>query len=232
MVEKIISIHIPRTAGGTFGRGVLSQIHFQVSGWYTELYNIAGCENGLIDNNPHIFSAIPHEKAPAIHGHFPFKPEYKQWFVCAFVRDPIKQVTSRWKYHREKTKDKCTLTEFIKGVNSRLFTNMQTKFFNGGTVDDFNFIGITDYFDISVELFFKKIGLENKIVDPDFYKQPVISGLSDPGKHRNQSKILYEPSEIEIEIIKENSESDIELYKKAVQKFEKDCSKEGIKFEF
>ena len=224
MVKKIVSIHIPRTAGGTFGRGVLSQIHFQVPGWHTELHNIRNCERGLIDGNPEPFAGIPLGSAPAIHGHFPFKPEYKNHFVATFVREPSAHILSRWRYHRSNTPDTISLIDFvIKGVKNRLFTNVQSKFFADGNVGDFNFVGITDQFDRSVALFFKKIGLENKI-DPITYK----SESSTPGRYRNSSQFVYEPSEEEIRIIKEHSKTDIELYNKALQKFENDCAEAGV----
>lgn len=228
MVKKIVSIHIPRTAGGTFGRGVLSQIHFQVPGWHTELHNIRNCERGLIDGNPEPFASIPLGSAPAIHGHFPFKPEYKNYFVGTFVREPSAHILSRWRYHRSNTTDTISLIDFVvKGVKNRLFTNVQSKFLAGASIDDFNFIGITDFFDRSVDLFFKKIGLENRI-PPGHYKTSAISGLPKDGKFRNQSTFVYEPSEEEIKIIKEHSKLDIELYRKALQKFEKDCSEAGV----
>lgn len=224
MVKKIVSIHIPRTAGGTFGRGVLSQIHFQVTGWCTELHNIRNCERGLIDGNPEPFASIPLGSAPAIHGHFPFKAEYKNHFVATFVREPAAHILSRWRYHRSNTPDTISLIDFVvKGVKNRLFTNVQSMFFADGTVDDFNFIGITDHFDRSVALFFKKIGLENRI-DPITYK----TESSTPGRYRNSSQFLYEPSEEEIRIINEHSQLDIELYKKALQKFENDCKAAGV----
>jgi hypothetical protein len=228
MVKKIISIHIPRTAGGTFGRGVLSQIHFQVPGWHTELHNIRNCERGLIDGNQEPFASIPLGSAPAIHGHFPFKPEYKNHFVATFVREPAAHILSRWRYHRSNTSDTISLIDFVvKGVKNRLFTNVQSKFFADGTVDDFNFVGITDHFDRSVALFFKKIGLENKIT-PESYKSAAVSGLPKDGKFRNQSTFMYEPTEEEIRIINEHSKTDIELYNKALQKFENDCAEVGV----
>ncbi len=224
MVKKIVSIHIPRTAGGTFGRGVLSQIHFQVPGWHTELHNIRNCERGLIDGNPEPFASIPLGSAPAIHGHFPFKPEYKNHFVATFVREPSAHILSRWRYHRSNTPDTISLMDFVKkGVKNRLFTNVQSKFFAEGTVDDFDFIGLTDFFNRSVALFFKKIGLENRI-DPITYK----TESSTPGRYRNSSQFVYEPSEEEIRIIKEHSKTDIELYNKALQKFENDCAEAGV----
>ena len=166
MVKKIISTHIPRTGGGSFGRGVLSQIHFQVPGWHTNLWHIRNSERLLIDGNQKAFNAIPLTEAPAIHGHFPFKHDYMNYFVTIVVRKPSSQVVSRWKYHRSMTSDTISLIDFVvKGVNNRLFTNVQSKYFGKGKVDDFNFIGITEQFDRSVDLFFKKIGLENRVTE-------------------------------------------------------------------
>ena len=224
MVKKIVSIHIPRTAGGTFGRGVLSQIHFQVPGWHTELHNVRNCERLLIDRNSEAFAEIPVGSAPAIHGHFPFKPVYRNHFLATFVREPSSHILSRWRYHRSNTPDTISLVDFvIKGVKNRLFTNVQTKFFADGTVNDFDFIGLTDFFDRSVALFFKKIGLENRI-DPITYK----TQASKPGVYRNASDFIYEASEEEIRIIKEHSISDMDLYKKAFLRFEKECKEYGV----
>lgn len=222
MVKKIISVHIPRTAGGTFGRGVLSQIHFQVPGWYTELVKSKKTENELIDGI--VPTAEFNINAPATHGHFPYKPEYKKHFLVTIVRDPVNHVISRWRYHRSNTPDQCSLIDFtVKGVKNRLFTNVQTKFFNEGTVNDFNMVGITEQFDRSVDLFFKKIGLENRI-DPVTYK----TQSSSPGLFRNASTFIYEPLDEEIEIIREHSKLDMDLYEKALYKFEKDCAEFGI----
>ena len=61
-------------------------------------------------------------------------------------------------------------------------------------------------------------------LDPITYK----TESSTPGRYRNSSQFIYEPSEEEIRIINEYSKIDIELYNKALQKFEKDCAAAGV----
>ena len=205
-------MHIPRTGGGTFWQMVLSLI----PDIKIQRGTIDDIDYRLIINDKTAYVPIPfNNNNNCMYGHFPYHKSFKKHFLYTFVRNPIKMSLSRYTYHMGERNPQgrdldLTYMEWITGQmpSSIVWSNMQTRYFGDATVDDFNFIGITERYDESVELFFKKLGIEC----PSWDKQ----------KRKNKSKYTYTPTEEETEIVTKLNQKDIELYNKALEKFEKE----------
>ena len=77
----------------------------------------------------------------------------RKYFLCTFLRNPVEQVISRWAYHKSNAINyKGSVVDFAKWG----FVNMQSKYLKGSTLDDFDFVGITERFPDSMKIFKSK----------------------------------------------------------------------------
>ena len=130
--EKIIFIHIPRTAGGTFS--VL------LDGAYNDCQRLSIPTH--LKNKP---IPIDHKVTT---GHFAFRPSYTQCFLATFLRNPINRIVSYWLYHNQTQGANFSLYEFIESG----IAEPQSDWLKGSVLNDFDFIGITERFNDSCKL--------------------------------------------------------------------------------
>jgi len=212
-MKDMFFIHIPRTGGGTFTGKIISLIGKQIPGWTQLKQHNRNLEYKLSIGDSDAYYPMSTGHHNCVHGHFTYHESYKQGFLCTMVRDPVDRILSKYTWHRTYVKDNSiTYMKFITDT-SWDFHNMQTKFFNGATVDDFDFIGIMERYEESVDLFFRKLGLKN-IMEKEWYRPR--------GHYTNQSFFKYTPTDEEIEIVKERNQQDIDLYNKTLEKFERE----------
>ena len=144
---EIISVHIPKTAGSTFGQ-VLAEIY----GNSQVLF-----DNPLLDSVNQLPAINPYIRA--IHGHFPISkyvgcfPEVKR---IVWLRHPIKRLLSHYFYlksfsevhnndpiHRLVIEQQISVVEFAE--QEGMF-NVLSGFTNGLQLTDFYFVGIQEFF--------------------------------------------------------------------------------------
>jgi len=130
--ERIIFIHIPRTAGGTF----------------SVLLDKAYSDCQRLSVPPHLKGKPIPIQHLVITGHFAFRPRYTQDFLATFLRNPINRIVSYWLYHNQSQGASLSLYEFIESG----IAEPQADWLKGSTLNDFDFIGITERFEDSLRL--------------------------------------------------------------------------------
>ena len=199
-MNKIISIHIPKTGGTTF-KNLLKDKFVNVK--------ILSARPLFIRYNEETANIIDVNqiKETAIHGHIIMNqlPYQKTNFYLTWLRDPVERVISHYYYWKSKPDNNMHPIEYkIKYENLSLvdFSNipcMQNiqSYFIGEDIELFNFVGLMEYYKESIELLGKKLSI-------DFQ-------YDSNTRHRvNLSK--KEVSQIEKRIIMENNKKDLEYY--------------------
>lgn len=200
-MKKIISIHIPKTAGTTF-QSILEKSYTTVSIQTTRPI-FARCEN----NNDDIKIDIINNDI--IHGHFIFNqvPYNNKNFYITWLRDPVERVISHyyyWKYkpitilHPIEYKIKYENLSIEDFSNIPCMKNVQSHFI-GDNFESFDFIGITERFSESL-----------KILNSQLSKQLIYNNIFN--KRVNQSKDLIDNRTRKI--ILENNINDMYIYEK------------------
>jgi len=200
IIHKFISIHIPRTGGTTFRNllfywyGILNVLHDETSKRYI----------------PDIIKASPPPNATLfdiIHGHFHHtKYDYLGLPMVTWVRNPIDMVASQFyslkihnttarspEIHIKIIKEEMTLIDFARYEGTR---NPISKFIGGTDLDKFDFIGITEYYDESLQRFGKWSGMPIPNAYPiyNFRDYPEISKKERDiiGKYNKKDLIIYD----------------------------------------
>lgn len=144
---EVISVHIPKTAGTTFGQ-VLAQVYGDPQVFF---------DNPQLDCINQIPAIEPQIRA--IHGHFPAS-KYAGYFPDAkrivWLRHPINRLLSHYFYlksfsevhnndpiHRLVVEQQISVVEFAKQVG---MFNVLSGFTEGLSLVDFYFVGIQEYF--------------------------------------------------------------------------------------
>jgi hypothetical protein len=176
--KLIVSIHIPKTGGATFLdilRGAAQEVLYMDYGQGiapTSLYR-----RGKLVSEP--FESITDiESLPGrsvIHGHFYFCKYANQFPRAAYVtwlRDPVERLASHYFFWQrtpfiqdplcnQVISEKMTLVDF---AHLDIARNVQHRFLSPGGVRNFDFVGITEEYDRSLELFRRLIFPELAIV--------------------------------------------------------------------
>ena len=171
----LISVHIPKTGGSTFQALLLSYFgeklfldyadqpmtHGNLMRKITPLKNFRKTKEIL-------------DSYACVHGHFlPIKYYLlnKDNIFSIWLRDPVERVVSRyyhWTRHKKEFRGRVTFPENMtleQFCKIRHFHNLYYKYLWGMDINKFNFIGITEKYDSSVEVFRRQfnISLDNKI---------------------------------------------------------------------
>ncbi len=217
----LVSIHLPKTAGTTFGQLLQKHLGHRLMMDYGDW---VGWETSESLDRRRIRVAEMRARSEelslcydAIHGHF-IADKYIDLFpsanFIAFVRDPYQQAVSNYEYilrnplinhpavqyfHREK----LTLIDFIRWDMRR---NPQSLFLGSIQVTDLTMVGITEQFSRSLALF-------NKIFDWQLTNDRIVN--SNPIRQTESYNIT---SDIRA-AVDESCETDLELYRKSVEVF-------------
>ena len=217
---KLVFIHIPRTGGGTF-QNILSSWYLPENCWPdrggpTER-QLAGTQSG----NPYSYVVGQHRRI--IHGHFPFNKKYKKYFLCTFLRNPVEQVISRWSYHKTYAINyKGSVVDFAKWG----FVNMQSKYLKGSTLNDFDFVGITERYPDSMKIFKSNAppsSVEKWINITDWDEEMAWQRKVYKGNYKNASpRKSYPVTDEEKEILRKMNDIDFKLYNEGLIRLEND----------
>lgn len=239
---KFLSIHIPKTAGTTFG--TLLREHFghgffrhvdtrRFAGASKTIKTFAGGKQVPLLKR---FGFIGAKKGGirCLHGHYPIRKYKKQYpsllngtKLIAGFRDPAKRVVSHYEYIKrahpymiKKNNGKDTFTKEIIENNYSLSEyagavqsqNVQFKYINPLRPGDFHIVIIQEEFDKSVRLVKKMLGIAPGIVP----KSRKI--------RKNKSPIAPKTKAL----IYDCNQKDLEIYLEAKEYFNELCSKHGI----
>jgi len=194
--NEIVFIHIPRTGGGSFIRLLLE--------WYHPDFHKF---TGTLEHSPNL-------KKRVNAGHFPADRKYLDAYLCTFMRDPVEWTISRWHYGNLIGRE--YFSDPIEFMDKTKKTNRQSHFLNDIKPNEFDFIGITDYYEESIELF--------KCTAPP-------SNIRVWNNHRrNAAPRDFEIKQEWIEEIRKRNSIDIKLYKQAKKYFRYLCQ-ENLKNE-
>ena len=154
-METIIFLHIPKTAGTTFGKiikynyglGSIYNRYFKKNRFtYINLPDVEFTRNGSISNDIEFLKTIPSnqlQKTKIIRGHMHFGiDEYlpqKSTYIT-LLRDPIQRVISLYNFiidredhlhHKSLTENDMSLKEFVESKITTEIDNAQTRLFAG-----------------------------------------------------------------------------------------------------
>lgn len=221
----IISCHIPKTAGTTFGRLLGAAFGARLLLDYGDLLGDDGPEaeahRAERRNEVRQRAADIDRSYDAIHGHFradKYHGLFRSAGVCVFFREPAERVLSSYYYllrnpqipHplvRRFHEVRPTLEEFVARTEG---ANIQARFLGGLRLDDLAFCGITEDFDLSLALFNRRFGTNLRPEGAD-------------NVNPRRSRAGYEISGQLRELIRRHHRADFDLYAAAVARFTADC---------
>ena len=146
---ELISVHLPKTAGSTFGYVVLPQVYAsnQILYDYENLSINTLIQKGQLTTETRV-----------IHGHFPAK-KYREYYhnakMVIWLRNPILLLISAYYFwlsfkdnffneqHRHVVENKLNLAEFSENAPGNMVSNYYAK---GMKLSDFYFVGIQEFF--------------------------------------------------------------------------------------
>ncbi|GAB4304943.1 MAG: hypothetical protein Fur0025_46910 [Oscillatoriaceae cyanobacterium] len=147
---EIISVHVPKTAGSTFGKIILPQIYGKEKIFYDyESLTVEALQDQIKSEHK------------VIHGHFPavkYMSQYPNAKIIVWLRNPINYLISWYYFWLTFSTDEPNSSEFHKYVvNNQIgfeefigFPKAQNvisrHYFKGINVEKFQFIGIQEFF--------------------------------------------------------------------------------------
>lgn len=210
---QIISVHVPKTAGTAF-RNVLIKIYGEdkVFGDYDR------------QNINKLLTEIKSQKINAIHGHFQVE-KYDNHFAEAkriiWLRDPVKRLISNY-WHQitriKKRKMGLELGDLDKELNTESLlryaskpqiSNLMSSYFQKRDLQDFWFVGITEFLQEDLIFIQEKLGWPN-------VNAPKINKHKYSEKYRNFIKTILLDEQL-MEELRSLNLKDIELYERALK---------------
>jgi hypothetical protein len=179
----IVSIHVPKTGGSTFGNYLKKQ--FQDEMLY--VYPCLKCNRWICDrdldnchkrrktepcqdhagSNRDVARYLQESGTRCIHGHFTtqtFGLDFKKYAHVAWVRDPVDRALSHWEFWQRNHDGRGQEGDLlIQSGNIEAFfrysANLQTKCLKNMPLKHFRFVGITEQFDEGLRQFNDLFGL-------------------------------------------------------------------------
>lgn len=217
--HPLIFVHIPKTAGTSFRTG-LEKIFLKERLAYdyglhesltsASIREFVYEEDNILKAKEWMFS----NEISALTGHF-YAPKYLPYFdinfFCTFLRDPIQRVISDYKHFVRHYEYKENLKVF---ANEEYFRNRQSKFLSSLPLHQIGFLGITERYTESLNLF------------------QTTFGVAVPQEYTNIARHNLDIQHIEdkdtVSFIEEINQEDMLLYRQALEEFENRCRKQQL----
>lgn len=218
MSELIISVHVPKTGGASF-RALLEQHAQGHIVWdYHDRPLAPGSRVRRAIQATRRADRVP-EGTRVVHGHFvasKYSRRYPDAIHAMWFRDPVQRLVSHYHYWRREPdlenatcrkliEDDLTLREFAELPE---MSDVHERFLGGVPLRELAFVGITERFDESLDLFRRRFC-------PDL-------GLSPVQLNANPERAAdgYEIAAADKEAIVRHNRADLELYRRALDRFD------------
>lgn len=185
----LISVHIPKTAGGSFGRMLRlacpGRVHFDFGDPHrfvdleppelpTRLWRLYHTMLGMARRRQ--WRNRPAPGTTCIHGHFQatkYRPAYPDARLAVWLRDPVERLVSHYRYWlrqpdfghsacRRLHQQALSLEQFAALPSMR---DLQARYLDGVTLEAFWFVGVQERFESQSQDFFRRMGVP---VPPQF----------------------------------------------------------------
>ena len=208
--DHILFIHIPKTAGTSF-RIAAEEFFGKDKTFYDYSPQSSDTSKEIlsaiyVDNDPFkLYSTLMKLEKTFFSGHFlasKYCPLYDTLNVVSFMRDPVEQVVSHYNHFRNYHKYEKNISDFI--LEPR-FRNIQSNYLAGKPLALYGFIGLTEEYRKSIDIF-------NSLYGTELNHKYINVKLEDSLSSRDLSKEL-------LQMIKRVNFRDIELYESVRQQF-------------
>lgn len=207
-----IFVHIPKTAGTSFRTAAKQSL---TCAWD---YGLDSPETSdviketVYDKKPGALAEqISQRKIEFLSGHF-IASKYHNLVpngkLIGFVRDPVSRLISEYNHHVRHGGYKGSLEVFCSNAGHH---NVQSKYFSGLSLDDFYFVGVTERYSESLELFNRSSDLSL----PELKTNKAVDRSRD-AREVSRSNI----SSALLQAIREQNRQDSMLYHSAVARLE------------
>ena len=208
----LVSVHVPKCAGTSF-----RQILYAVYGariWFNY---------GTVFSQEQARPDLVPPRTSVIHGHFladAFDRLFSERKLLTWVRHPVERVVSNYQHflRAPDMRDDCCRAIYERKLGLRGFAdldwmrNMATRYLANKPVEDFEFIGITDCFEQSIEHFYRTFGYRRLQIHPGENLNP----------HRTSE--LYNVSAADKAFILERNMADLAWYDQAARRLAKEIA--------
>jgi len=228
-MEKIFSIHIPKTAGTFFGQ-ILQSINPEIL-FFNYGANSSDTRlfvDGSLEDPPKgechqsFFFKLIQEREDGVsimHGHvwenvfYTANPDAK--LIC-WLREPAQRLFSHYEFFKRHPQPgnkryenfKNRKQTFLEFATDQLNVNRQTRVLDGVLIEEFSSIGIVEKIDRSLKKF-----------SEDFNQNFVIEGSYCLNKNLKRRGEQYQINETELKVIKEKNEDDYNSYNGILDSF-------------
>jgi len=156
--KHILFIHIPKTAGTSF-RVAAEEYYHKENIFYDYSPHFKETSKCIIEmiyeeqDYYQLYEHISKLDKSFLSGHFSvnkYAPLYDTLNVVSFVRNPIEQVLSHYNHYKNTHKYEKDFNSFIKEPR---FQNVQSKNLGGKPISFYGFIGLTEEYELSIDMF-------------------------------------------------------------------------------
>lgn len=204
----LVSMHIPKVAGTSFRKILKNNFHDGLLGDYGPKHP---SYQRFASHDLMSSEALMRQGVYCLHGHFRMR-KYKHFDAdfITWLRNPLTIIPSTYFYlsskypgHRKLPKNNCTLLEFIE---HSLNQNLMSNHFSGCDIEMFEFIGLMEEYDKSLEILCSKLHLDKP-------KKEIFENQNTDNKNG------YDLSTEEKECILYYNQKDIKLYSEVKKKW-------------
>ncbi len=213
MQEKILFFHVPKTAGSSF-RYALEKVLPKTSIFY-DYGVLSDLTRPVVKQwlkgevkTPQLEKIIKKRNIMLYGGHIPYaryQHMLKDFKRITFIRDPLQRAYSEYNHRKGRGDFDITFEEFIE--RPQFINTLHKSFMNAENLKNLDFIGFTEYYKESVQLFNEKFGYNVEIIVANVRRKSL-----DEDHHIPQKTI---------ERFQELNKADIELYNSLLGEFKK-----------